>query len=102
MSTLQRTAALQPERVSIDNENPGVLTPPAGANRAIVDCEAGTGAALTGTFRFRLDGQTPTSSTGAVLNAGERKELIGRAQLEGFRAFTSQGTVHLNVLYYAG
>ena len=56
---------------------------------------------LSASIRFRLDGTTPTSSTGFAESAGSSFELKGEAEILGFKAIRATASdAKIIVAYY--
>lgn len=54
-------------------------------------------------IRYRLDGQTPTSTSGHISNAHETLELCGNTNIANFRFLAegaAGGEAHLNATHY--
>jgi hypothetical protein len=70
------------------------LTVPAGANRALIECDG----AAAANSRWRDDGIAPTSTIGMELNAGVF--LAYEGNLAAFQAIAVSGSPILNISYY--
>lgn len=67
------------------------LTPPAGANAALIHAEGAD-------VRWRDDGTNPTASVGMLLPAGAELDFDG--SLSGFWAIEVSAGARLNISYY--
>lgn len=79
-------------QLALDASTPAVgLTPPAGANLAIIEVN-------TANVRWRDDGTDPTAAIGMQIVAGTSFTYVG--DLTAIKFFEEAGTANLNVAYY--